>query len=306
MTDQPAAGPKPGRDITAPTAGEGAAPTIREARRRLAERLRAAGVETAALDARLLTEGALGGPAVQIDLLAPLDDAAAAILGGYAERRLSGEPVWRILGEREFWGLPFRLSPATLEPRPDSETLIEAAIETLRERRGEALSILDLGTGTGCLLIATLSEFPQARGLGIDLSQEACETAAANAALNGVADRAAFRQGNWTQGIAQRFDLILSNPPYIPGNEIAGLSPGVRDHDPLLALDGGADGLDPYRNFALSLPASLAPAGVIILEIGAGQEADVATLMQQQGLRYRGARSDLGGHLRALIFAGVE
>lgn len=305
MTQQNAAG-SPGRatSANAPPGKDDGVRSIGEARRRLAARLRAAGSETAALDARLLVEGATGSRSVLSDPSALLDDASAATLHGFAERRLAGEPVWRILGEREFWGLRFRLSPATLEPRPDSETLVEAAVEHLRERRNDALSFVDLGTGTGCLLIATLSEFPQARGLGIDLSGEACVTAAGNAALNGVAERASFRQGNWTQGIAGQFDLILSNPPYIRAEDIAGLAPDVRDHDPLLALDGGVDGLDPYRDFAVNLPRLLAPQGIIILEIGAGQEPDVTALMLQVGLCHLGTRHDLGGHARAVIFAG--
>lgn len=304
MNDQEAAGlAAPSREpASEASVQDRAASTIGEARRRLAARLSAGGSKSAGLDARLLVEGAIGSS--HADPAAPLDTAAAAILDGYAERRLAAEPVWRILGEREFWGLRFRLSPATLEPRPDTETLVEAALDILKARRNEPLSILDLGTGTGCLLIATLSEFQQARGLGIDLSQEACATAAANAALNGLAGRATFRQGNWTQGIEGRFDLILSNPPYIRDDEIAGLAPEVRDYDPRLALDGGADGLDPYRDFAANLPRLLAPKGVIVLEIGAGQEADVVALMRQAGLAHFGTRHDLGGHARALIFAG--
>lgn len=304
MTNHDAAGPLPGRAGEIQSGQDDAALSIGEARRRLAARLRAAGSETAALDARLLVEGAIGGDTGHANPAGLLGVAAAATLTGYAARRIAGEPVWRILGEREFWGLRFRLSSATLEPRPDTETLVEAARDILRTRRDEPLSILDLGTGTGCLLIAVLSEFPQARGLGIDLSQEACATAAGNAALNGVAGRASFRQGNWTQGIDRRFDLILSNPPYIRRDDIAGLAREVRDHDPLLALDGGADGLDPYRDFAANLPSLLAPEGVIILEIGAGQEADVTDLMQRGGLRHSSTRHDLGGHARALTFAG--
>ncbi len=303
MIDSSAAAGNGGRNTSVSDMSTDAAPTIREARRRLAERLRSAGSETPVLDARLLMEAALGERAP--DPSAPLGDRAAATLTEFERRRASGEPVWRILGEREFWGLPFRLSPATLEPRPDSEMLVEAALQCLGGRRGEPLAILDLGTGTGCLLIATLHEFPRAQGLGIDLSQEACETAAHNAGANGVGDRAAFRQGNWTQGVTQRFDLILSNPPYIREADIAGLAPDVRNYDPRLALDGGADGLEPYRNFAVTLPPLLAPEGFVILEIGAGQEEDVAALMQQHGLRHRGTRKDLGGHARALIFAGT-
>lgn len=280
---------------------KGAALTIRDARRLLAQRLIRAGSDTAGLDARLLIEGALETENPAPDMLLPAE--ALARLGSFAARRLAGEPVWRILGEREFWSLRFRLSPATLEPRPDSETIVEAALAELKDRRGEPLSLLDLGTGTGCLLIALLSELPSARGLGIDLSQEACDTAAGNAALNGVAERAAFRQGSWTEGLSGRFDLIVSNPPYIPSSEIPDLSVEVREHDPILALDGGADGLAPYRIFARTLPALLAPGGFIVFEIGAGQGPDVVALMETGGLEFRGSRHDLGGHERALIFA---
>ncbi|MGX1740684.1 peptide chain release factor N(5)-glutamine methyltransferase [Bosea sp. NPDC055353] len=280
--------------------GEGAAPTVREARRRLAQSLLRAGSPSAGLDARLLVEGSLGAANADPDMVLPAE--ALAWLDEFSARRLAGEPVWRILGEREFWGLPFRLSPATLEPRPDSETIVEAALAQLAGRGGESLALLDLGTGTGCLLIALLSELRQAHGLGIDLSEEACRTAAGNAALNGVEGRAAFQQGSWTGGLAGRFDLIVSNPPYIPSAEIATLSVEVREHDPLLALDGGADGLAPYRLFASSLPPLLAPGGIIVFEIGAGQGPDVVALMRAGGLEFSGSRNDLGGHERALIF----
>lgn len=275
-------------------------PTVREARRLLVQRLLRAGSATPGLDARLLVEGSLATENHDPDMLLPVE--ALARLDGFASRRLAGEPVWRILGEREFWGLPFRLSPATLEPRPDSETIVEATLKQLADRRYEPLSLLDLGTGTGCLLIALLSELPRATGLGVDLSEEAALTAAGNAALNGMAERATFRQGDWTEGLAGRFDVILSNPPYIPSAEIATLSVEVREHDPLLALDGGSDGLKPYRIFARTLPALLAPGGIIVFEIGAGQGTDVVALMREGGLEFLGSRSDLGGHERALIF----
>lgn len=276
-------------------------PTVREARRLAVQALRKAGIDTAGLDARLLLEGSLETRQLDPDRL--LDAAAVTRLAGFLRRRLAGEPVWRILGEREFWGLTFHLSPATLEPRPDSETIVEAALEQLGRRRGEALSMLDLGTGTGCLLIALLSECRQATGLGIDLSDEACRTAAGNAALNGVAARASFRRGNWTEGLDGSFDLIVSNPPYIPAPEIATLSVEVREHDPRLALDGGPDGLAPYRIFARSLRRLLAPGGFIVFEIGAGQKPDVVAIMAAEGLELQASRYDLGGHERALIFA---
>lgn len=275
-------------------------PTVREARRFAVQALRQAGIETAGLDARLLLEGALNTRDLDPDHM--LDANVAAIFDGFLRRRLAGEPVWRILGEREFWGLTFHLSPATLEPRPDSETIVEAALAQFAGRREEKLALLDLGTGTGCLLLALLSELPQANGLGVDLSDEACRTAAGNAVLNGLEGRATFQQGSWTEGLAGEFDLIVSNPPYIPSAEITTLSVEVREHDPMLALDGGADGLGPYRLFASSLPPLMAPGGAIVLEIGAGQGPDVVALMRAGGLEFRGSRNDLGGHERALIF----
>lgn len=271
-----------------------------EARRRLFERFTAAGIEGAYREARWLVEHAFER---STDASQRLDVASQERLEDCVRRRLAGEPIWRIIGEREFWGLPFRLSPATLEPRPDSETLVEAALAQLGTRRGEPLSILDLGTGTGCLLVALLSECPNATGIGIDLSDEACQTARGNAVLNGVADRASFRQGSWTAGLEATFDLILSNPPYISTAVIATLDASVRDHDPALALDGEDDGLGPYRLFAESLPPRLAAGGLVVLEIGAGQEEDVRAIMSAGGFVWRGSRRDLGGHPRALIFA---
>lgn len=274
--------------------------TIADTRRELADRLREGGSESAALEARVLIEGVVGER--DPDPFGELDADARARVEDFATRRLAGEPVFRIIGEREFWGLPFSLSAATLEPRPDSETLVEAALDRLGDRRQDAISILDLGTGTGCLLISLLSECPAATGLGIDLSPEACETARRNALVNGVTERANFQQGSWTVGLGRQFDLIVSNPPYIPTREIAALDVSVRDHDPALALDGGSDGLDPYRVFARTLPSVLAPQGTVVLEIGAGQEADVIALMTEGGFIWGGSRRDLGGHARAVIF----
>lgn len=274
-----------------PAAGE----SVSAARKAIALALKRGGVAEFTFEARILIEDLAGGED-------RLDEAAAARLNRALTRRLAGEPLWRTLGAREFWGLSFALSQGTLEPRPDSETLIEAALIHLAMRRHEPLRVLDLGTGTGCLLIAALREFPQATGLGIDLSADAVTTATGNAARNGVAGRAAFRQGHWVDGVAERFDLILSNPPYIASNEIAGLDRGVREHDPLLALDGGPDGLTAYRALAAALPDRLKPGGHAIMEIGAGQEAAVVALMERAGLRHLDSRLDLGGHIRALVF----
>lgn len=268
---------------------------IASARKALALALRRAGSREAVFEARILIEDLAGeGPQLDAEAAARLRDALA--------RRREGVPLWRLLGAREFWGLSFALSPGTLEPRPDSETLIEAALAHLATRRGEPLAVLDLGTGTGCLLVAALSEFPQAKGTGVDLSQDALATARLNAERNGVAARASFLHSDWDAAVVGRFDLVLSNPPYIPSPEIAGLDAAVREHDPLLALDGGADGLDAYRLLARRLPALLAPGGLAVIEIGAGQAGDVMALMAAEGLAHLESRRDLGGHERALVF----
>ncbi len=280
---------------SAPAASPAAGDPVSGTRRTLARALRQAGIADFTFEARILVEDLADGGDT-------LDAASATRLNDALARRLAGEPLWRILGAREFWGLSFALSLGTLEPRPDSETLIEATLQHLGERRQEALTFLDLGTGTGCLLIAALSEFPQARGVGVDLSEDAIATATANAARNGVGERAAFRLARWDQGLSGRFDLILSNPPYIASNEIPLLDPGVREHDPLLALDGGTDGLDAYRELAALLPSRLAADGRAVLEIGAGQEDQVRALMKAAGLRHLRSHRDLGGHSRALVF----
>lgn len=282
-------------DGNAPVALPAAGESISAAQKAIALVLKRGGIADFTFEARIMIEDLAGGSD-------PIDGSAAIRLNDALARRLAGEPLWRILGAREFWGLTFALSPGTLEPRPDSETLIEAALSHLAPRRHERLRALDLGTGTGCLLIAALREFPQATGLGIDLSPDAVATATGNAARNGVAERAAFRQGNWTAGIDERFDLILSNPPYIGSAEIAGLDPNVREHDPLLALDGGPDGLTAYRALAAALPDHLHPGGLVILEIGAGQEEAVIALMEQAGLHHLESHRDLGGHIRGLVF----
>lgn len=279
----------------APVASPATGEAVSAVRKAIALALKRAGIGDFTFEARILVEDLAGDSD-------PIDEAASARLNDALVRRLAGEPLWRVIGAREFWGLTFTLSQGTLEPRPDSETLIEAALIHLAARRHEPLRVLDLGTGTGCLLIATLREFPQATGLGIDLSADAVATASGNAARNDVAGRAAFRQGDWTDGVEERFDLILSNPPYIASDEIAELDRNVREHDPHLALDGGLDGLTAYRALAAALPGHLNPGGHAILEIGAGQEAAVVALMEQAGLRHLHSRRDLGGHIRALVF----
>lgn len=272
-------------------------------RRRMAAALAAQDLPSPDLDARLLLAHALGCAPGELTLRgdAPVPPDAAEAALALLERRLGGEPVARILGHREFWSLDFRLSPATLVPRPDTETVVEAALAACPERDAP-LRILDLGIGTGALLAALLSERPSAFGIGIDRSEDAARTARDNLARAGLGRRSAVLAGDWAASLDGRFDLVVSNPPYIPRGDLAGLDREVREHDPVLALDGGPDGLDAYRALAAALPGLLAPGGVAVLELGIGQEAAVATLVSAAGLGVAGpARCDLGGIARALV-----
>ena len=220
-------------------------------------------------------------------------------------RRCAHEPVSRILGRREFWSLSFQVTPATLDPRADSETLVAAVLERLRVRTA-ALSILDLGTGTGCLLLALLSELPRASGIGVDISVEAVATAAANAEELCLGERAVFRVGDWTdpwaRDISARFDVIVSNPPYIESTAIDGLAPEVARYDPRAALDGGADGLQAYRQLIPQSARLLRPGGIMALEIGAGQGSLVRRLASDAGFSILGTAADLAAIERCLLF----
>jgi release factor glutamine methyltransferase len=277
---------------------------VRRARRRFAE----AGLPTPGLDARWLLAHALGRDERRLMLeaeatLSPAEEAAAEAV---IARRLAGEPVDRILGEREFWGLPFRLSPETLSPRPDSETLVEAALAAL-PAGDRPPTILDLGTGSGALLVALLHAMPAASGIGVDRSEGAARQARRNAAANGVGGRASFLVADWDAALLGRFDLVVSNPPYLPSGAIAGLDREVREHDPLLALDGGEDGLDAYRRVLAAAARLLAPGGAAVIELGIGQEAAVAAMAAVTGLAVDGpARRDLGGVARALVMRAAR
>jgi release factor glutamine methyltransferase len=273
------------------------ATTIDEALRSAAAALTAAGIDDARLEARWLLAHALGKPHnAVLDRAAEFDPAHFNTL---LARRLAREPLAFIVGHTGFWTLDLEVSPATLIPRADSETLIEAALDQFGATGPKR--IVDLGTGTGCLLLAALVEFPGAFGIGVDLSPDAAALAARNARGNGLADRAAFLAGSWADALAGQFDLVLSNPPYIPARDIAGLMPEVARHEPARALDGGADGLDAYRAIIAELPRLLAPDGVAIFEIGVGQEADVVTIAGRFGLARVACRADLGGIGRALV-----
>jgi release factor glutamine methyltransferase len=215
-------------------------------------------------------------------------------------RALAHEPLSRILGAREFWGLDFLLSPDTLDPRPETETVVEAVLARLPER-DRAYHFLDLGTGSGCLLLALLSEFPAAAGLGVDLSPGAIATARDNAARLALDGRARFAIGDWGTGVAECFDAIVSNPPYIESDALPDLPPEVRDFDPPLALDGGADGLAAYRVIAADLPRLLNPAGVFACEVGQGQEKAVARIIVAAGHVVEAILPDLAGISRCIV-----
>lgn len=268
----------------------------------VAGRLAAAGIEDARREARLLIAAALGWEPVQVWNApeAVLDGPAQTRLAALAARRATREPVSRLLGYREFWSLRFELSPATLDPRPDSETLIEAALAALPDR-AKPYRILDFGTGTGCLLLAALTELPMASGLGIDRSTEAVGVARRNAAALGLSDRARFIVGDWGAAIIGQWDVILANPPYIATAEIGSLMPEVVRHEPRRALDGGPDGLDAYRALGGPIKRLLAPAGRVFLELGAGQKPAVMALMTGAGLAIEGVRPDLSGVDRCLV-----
>ncbi len=268
--------------------------------------LTAAGIDNVRFEARLLLSHATGLTIEQLISRGPdaAPAAAAATLRELTARRVRREPMAYILGEREFWGLPFKVSPAVLIPRPDSETVIETVIDLLPDR-SRKLRILDLGLGSGCLLLTLLREYPQATGVGIDASEAALAIARANAAALGVAPRARlstgdWRQAGWTEQLEGPFDLLVSNPPYIESAAVEGLMPEVAAHEPRLALDGGADGLAAYRIIASEAPRLVVPGGWAVVEAGEGQAPDIAALFGAAGLTPKPPRQDLGGIARVV------
>jgi release factor glutamine methyltransferase len=264
--------------------------------------LAAAQVDNAPLDARLLLEHALGMSREQllVDMEREINNDEQARYEAMIVRRATREPVSHILGKREFWGMEFSVSSATLDPRPDSETLIEAALARMPDRH-KFLNILDLGTGTGCLLLSLLKELPNASGTGVDMSEDALKIAKNNALELGLQGRATFMQSNWCDHIEQKFDIIISNPPYIPTKTIDSLAPEVAHFEPKLALDGGEDGLDCYRELFASLPKIMAHDSFAVFEIGMDQQVPLATIIAQHGLQLADMKKDLSGIIRCLI-----
>lgn len=271
--------------------------------RQMRARFRDADLDTPDLDAQLLVCHALGIEPIKL-LSEPqcrIHPDQSRAIEAVARRRLAREPVARIIGEREFWGLAFNLSPHTLEPRPDTETLVDAVLEATREPPVRPLHVLDLGTGTGAVLAAILSERPEATGIGIDIAAGALETARANAERHGLGDRARFVCTDFFDALDARFDVIVSNPPYIPTQEIAGLAPEVADFDPQLALDGGNDGLDAYRRIFESAPDHLRNGGLVAVEIGMSQAADVMDMARNAGFSTSDPVRDLGNRDRVVL-----
>jgi len=264
-------------------------------------RLTAAGVDSPVIDARLLVEAAAG--ASRADLIAepqrPLTVSQAAGLEAMVTRREHREPVSHILGRKAFWKIMLAVTPAVLTPRPETESILDLVMARFDERR--SFSVLDLGVGSGALLLAILAERPLATGVGVDISTEALAVASQNAADLGLADRATLVLGDWTMGLERgSFDLVVCNPPYIPSGDIAGLEPEVRDHEPRAALDGGADGLVAYRRLAGEILRALRPGGVFAVEIGPGQETPVRELFEGAGAVELAVSQDLAGRDRVV------
>jgi release factor glutamine methyltransferase len=273
------------------------------------ERLTAAGCDSPRREAELLWQHAIS----KEGLTRPADAARLALLGwGFSseylgrfekliQRRIRREPIAQILGRKAFWSLDFYVNQHTLTPRPDSETVVEAAL-SLVERKDSPIRLLDLGTGSGCLLLSLLHELPHATGLGVDASEEALAVAAQNAQHLQLAARATLIQGNWAQGINETFDMVISNPPYIPMRDLASLMPEVHDFEPHSALFAGADGLDDYRQILADMPRLLKAGGHAVLELGIGQAEAVRQMGESAGLRFMNTHKDLAQIDRAIVF----
>lgn len=272
--------------------------TVQAALAKATAQLVEAGIETARLDAEILLSHVLGCARMALygKPDTPVSVAECDAFQALVTRRMTKEPVAYLTGEQEFWSLPFKVTPDTLIPRPDTETLIEVVLARMAKTRAPA--IFDMGTGSGCILVSLLTEMKTASGVAVDLSQKALDVAKGNAVALGVADRADFIQGSWFDPLGEQqplFDAIVSNPPYIPTNDLSGLMTDVKDFEPVSALDGGVDGLAPYRLIAGQSPDFLKPEGLLAVEVGIHQAQDVAALFSQNGFVDVTVSRDLGG-----------
>jgi release factor glutamine methyltransferase len=277
--------------------------------RDMAARLRLAGIDTAMLDARMIVCHVSG--LSDVDLIArpqtPVCDEHVMRIGKMVDRRQAGKPVSRLIGYKEFFGREFKVTPATLDPRPDTEVLVETGVRLLRALHNErAVRFLDIGTGTGVIAVTMLCEVAYATGIATDMSSEALEVCRSNASALGVEERLELVCTNWADGVTGQFDLVVSNPPYIASHEIAGLDANVREHDPGLALDGGADGLDAYRDIFSRAGDLMAPGGHVLVEFGKGQHEAVMQIAAREGLSLTGGSggliADLAGTIRCAVF----
>jgi release factor glutamine methyltransferase len=264
------------------------------------KQLEDANIDTASLDARIILKHIL--KIDETDLIANSDTEVSVsdsqLINTVLHRRINGEPISQIVGHKEFWSLDFKVTKDVLDPRPDSETLINAALSYFGDT--PPTLIADLGTGTGCLPIALLTEWPNCQAIAVDISEKALAVASENAKTHGVSDRIRFVQGSWAEPLNEKFDLVLSNPPYITSADIESLSVEVRKFDPILALDGGEDGLDCYKKIISSLKSIMKPHGICLLESGYNQDQDIARLAKDTGLSVNAIHPDLAGIARAV------
>jgi release factor glutamine methyltransferase len=278
--------------------------TLDEMMAHLRNHFTVAGVEDPMAEARILVGGIMG--LTRTDFITRGEDhiplGQEIEINAASGRRVRGEPVYRILGRRGFYGLELKISTDTLDPRPDTEVLVDLVLDLVRDRKDAVLDILDLGIGTGAVCLALLANLPQARGTGTDIAQGALDTAVENAALNGLSDRFSAIRSNWFEHLSGRYDIIVSNPPYICSDIVPTLDREVREYDPLLALDGGADGLDAYRAIAQGSRDFLKPDGIIAVETGFDQKKSVSQLFEAAGFERISAMKDLAGNDRALAF----
>lgn len=276
--------------------------TVETALNEVESRLSQVGLDDPRFESRVLVAHAIGFSASEIlfHKHRPLDFSEAAKINRYADDRSQRRPVSHIVGEKEFWSLPFEVTPDVLTPRPDTETLVEAALELARARE-TPISILDLGIGSGCILLSLLSEISDAHGVGVDIDYDACDVARRNAIRLGLENRSTIIQGDWMSALNGKFDIVVSNPPYIPIEDIETLAPEVRDYEPRLALSGGRDGLDCYKRILTGIGPVMGPGGSLLLEVGQGQAAQVTALVRQNPLFRVETWFDLGKVERCVL-----